>query len=160
MNHTATDQMEGCIKACQKLLRGELSAVETYNQALEKFADSQDGWELHRIRSEHQLSADALRNHLTEMGVLPDWDTGAWGTFAKVVEGAALLFGETPALQVLKEGEELGISGYDEALSNADVMPEAKIIIRETLRPRLMDHLFALERLTGNPPKGDAPAEE
>ena len=34
MNTTTTDK---CIEACNSLLRGEISAIETYNQAIEKF---------------------------------------------------------------------------------------------------------------------------
>ena len=98
---------------------------------------------------EHQDSADDLREHLLEMEAVPDTDSGAWGSFAKAVEGTAKLLGESAALLALREGEEHGIREYKEALVGTDAMEEAKDLIRETLLPRLESHLPLLEGLKG-----------
>lgn len=141
---------EPCIEVCQKLLRGELSAIETYSQAVDKFQDSPEECEtLEQILMEHQDSADDLREHLLEMEAVPDTDSGAWGSFAKAVEGTAKLLGESAALLALREGEEHGIREYKEALVGTDAMEEAKDLIRETLLPRLESHLPLLEGLKG-----------
>jgi hypothetical protein len=50
-------------------------------------------------------------------------------------------------LAVLEEGEEHGISEYEEALRNPDVMEEIKSVIRQHLLPPLSQHVSALERL-------------
>lgn len=138
---------DSCIAACNKLLRGELSAIETYQQALEKFAGSPESHTLQEILADHEDSAILLRSHLADMGATPDTDSGAWGSFAKAVEGTAKLFGETAALQALKEGEQHGINEYEEALDDDGVMAEAKATIRGTLLPRLQAHLGALDAL-------------
>ncbi|MES2923125.1 MAG: DUF2383 domain-containing protein [Verrucomicrobiota bacterium] len=138
---------ESCIAACNKLLRGELSAVETYEQALEKFSSSPESRILEQIMDDHEDSALILRDHLSDMGGTPDSDSGAWGSFAKAVEGTAKLFGESAALQALREGEEHGISEYEEALNDNEVMEEIKGAIRGTLLPRLLAHLEALDGL-------------
>ena len=136
-----------CIDVCNSLLRGELSAVETYSQALEKFENDVERSALRAIQNDHQNSAARLREHLLDMGAEPATDSGAWGTFAKAVEGTAKLLGESPALAALQQGEEHGIDEYEEALRNEGVMAEIKTVIRQQLLPPLSEHVVALDRL-------------
>jgi len=138
---------ESCIRACNKLLRGEISAIETYQQALGKFSGAPEEPLLSKILDDHQKNADALREHLAEMGGVPDKESGAWGTFAAAVEAMAKLFGDATALEALKQGEEHGINEYEDALNNKDVMDEMKTTIRGTLLPRLQKHIASLETL-------------
>jgi rubrerythrin len=136
-----------CIDVCNSLLRGELSAIETYNQALEKFDSETERSALRSIQNDHQNSASRLRDHIIEMGAEPAAESGAWGTFAKAVEGTAKMLGESPALAALKQGEEHGIDEYEEALRNTGVMDEIKTVIRHELLPPLSQHIAALDRL-------------
>lgn len=136
-----------CIDVCNSLLRGELSAIETYNQALEKFDSETERSALRSIQNDHQNSASRLRDHIIEMGAEPAAESGAWGTFAKAVEGTAKMLGESPALAALKQGEEHGIDEYEEALRNTGVMDEIKTVIRHELLPPLSEHIAALDRL-------------
>lgn len=141
------DDTQSCIDACNKLLRGELSAVETYNQAIEKFSGSGESNILVELRGEHEHSVRELSAHVSAMGGTPDSDSGPWGTFAEAVEGSAKMFGESAALIALIEGEKHGIDEYKDALADPEVMEEAKDSIRENLLPRLFDHVTVLERL-------------
>jgi hypothetical protein len=136
-----------CIDVCNSLLRGELSAIETYNQALEKFDSEMERSALRSIQSDHQHSAGRLREHLIDMGAEPAAESGAWGSFAQAVEGTAKLLGESPALAALQQGEEHGVDEYEEALRNRDVMEEIKAVIRQQLLPPLSEHIAALDRL-------------
>jgi hypothetical protein len=136
-----------CIDVCNSLLRGELSAVETYTQALGKFENDPLRSDLDRLRADHEASASALRQHLVDMGAEPDESSGAWGTFARTVEGTAKILGESPALAALEEGEEHGINEYREALDNGGVMEDIKMEIRQTLLPRLNSHISVLEAM-------------
>ena len=140
----ATDE---CIDVCNSLLRGELSAVETYTQAIAKFDNDPERRALEGIRSDHQRSVGRLREHLIDMGATPANDSGAWGSFAQAVEGTAKLLGDSPALKALEQGEEHGVDEYEDALRNADVMPEIKTIIRGELLPALSEHISTLGRL-------------
>jgi hypothetical protein len=141
----ATDE---CIDVCSSLLRGELSAIETYTQAIDKFDREVEASTLHTLRADHQNSAAKLRQHIIDMGAEPPADSGAWGAFAKAVEGTAKILGESPALAALKQGEQHGIDEYEEALKNPDVMEEIKTVIRRELLPPLSQHITALEQLT------------
>jgi hypothetical protein len=142
-----TATFDQCIDVSNSLLRGELSAVETYTQALGKFYREPERSILESIRSDHQDSVGRLRMHIDDMGVQPDEGSGVWGQFAKAVEGFAKVFGGTTALMALEAGELSGVDDYLVALDDPEVMDEIKKEIREVLLPRLEAHLKALRSL-------------
>ncbi len=135
---------------CNALLRGELSAIETYTQAITKFGTSEGEGPLEGIRADHLASAESLRKLVGEYGEEASTSSGAWGTFATSVEGAATLLGKSPALLVLQQGEEHGISQYEEALRDEQLNEDVKNLIRNTLLPAQREHLVALERCKMN----------
>lgn len=135
------------IACLNSLHRGELAATETYQQAMEKVGSGVGAEELRHIHHEHRTSANTLREYVRKLGGKPDQDSGAWGTFAKTMEGAATLFGSTAALKVLKEGEEHGVKEYKEALEMEALPAEIKSLIRTSLLPQTESHLATLDRL-------------
>ena len=137
-----------CIEICNQLLRGELSAIETYSQAINKLKSNTSVTRLERIKEDHELNAEMLRKNVISMGADPDTDSGSWGTFAQLVEGGAKLFGERAALGALIEGEEHGVKEYQEALSNEDVMPICKTLIRSELLPKQKEHISELRNIS------------
>ncbi len=143
----STTIQKDCIDVCNRLLRGEISAVETYAQAIERFEGEPEVTVLRRIQDEHRASVAKLKAHVISMGGQPDSDSGAWGNFAKGVEGAAKLFGEKSAVSALKQGEEFGIGLYESALNDEDVLPDAKTMITTDLLPRLRTHLSSLSAI-------------
>ena len=138
---------EDCIKACNSLLRGELSAIETYAKAIEKYPATPVTAELTRIQAEHREAATKLASNVREMGGVPDTDSGAWGVFAKAVQGAANLFGTESAIESLQKGEEHGRRDYMDALEDDDVMTDCKAMIRSELLPKVENHIRVLEAL-------------
>lgn len=145
--HTHSHTTEHCIDVCNRLLRGEISAVETYTQAIAKFRNEPEVSVLEDLRREHIESANRLRANVHEMGGSPSNDSGAWGTWAKAVEGAAKLMGDTVALKALLEGEEHGEKDYRDALDDDGMMPEHKAIIESELLPRQLRHISVLRDL-------------
>ncbi len=144
---STTLQNEDCIKTCNSLLRGELSAVETYGKAIDKHPATPVTSELTRIQSEHRDSANRLSANIREMGGTPEADSGAWGAFANTVQSAANLFGAESAIEALQKGEEHGRNDYRDALESDDVMDSCKTMIRTELLPRVDNHIKVLERL-------------
>jgi demethoxyubiquinone hydroxylase (CLK1/Coq7/Cat5 family) len=129
------------------LLRGELAAVETYQQALGKASNEPGAVDLRQIEAEHREAAELLREYLVQRGGRPATDSGAWGTWARAVEGAAQLFGgNAAALRALKEGEEHGVSSYESALQDPNLDAESKELITATLLPRTRAHIPTLDR--------------
>jgi uncharacterized protein (TIGR02284 family) len=129
------------------LLRGELAATETYQQALDKLGDTKGASELRRLHAEHREAANTLRQHVHRHGGQPDKSSGAWGGFAKAVEGTAKLLGDDAALKALKEGEEHGIKEYEEALAEQDIPTDCQTLIRSELLPQTREHVPVLDRL-------------
>jgi len=138
---------KACIDVCNSLLRGELSAVETYSLAINRYVGKPAVTELQKIRTEHALSAARLSQNIREMGGTPDDDSGAWGLFAKAVQSAADLFGAGSALESLQKGEEKGRDDYLDAIANNDVMESCKEMTRSELLPRVNHHIAVLERV-------------
>jgi uncharacterized protein (TIGR02284 family) len=128
------------------LLRGELSAVETYQQALARVSNEPGAFELRHIEKEHRESAALLRQHIVQRGGKPAEDSGAWGTWARAVEGTAKLFGNAAALRALREGEEHGVNSYEAALKDENVDAECRQLISGTLLPRTRAHIPILDR--------------
>jgi hypothetical protein len=129
-----------------RLLRGELAAVETYQQALTRVSNEPGAVELRRIETEHREAAELLREHIVQRGGRPSDNSGAWGTWARAVAGTAKLFGNAVALRALREGEEHGVSSYDSALQDPNLDDDSKELIRTRLLPGTRGHLPVLER--------------
>jgi uncharacterized protein (TIGR02271 family) len=108
-----------------RVLRDELSAIETYRQALERNRDEygQDArfQQLVEMLHDHEQAAGQLRQLIDQQGGTGPTDSGAWGTWANTVMGTAKLFGDGAALKALKEGEESGIKDYRALLDDQNV---------------------------------------
>lgn len=144
---TSAALTKDCIDVCNRLLRGELSAVETYRQTIKKFEGDPAVTSLLQILSEHEYAVELLRNNIFDMGGEPSTDSGAWGAFATTVQGVAKAFGESSALKSLRQGEEHGLDDYEDALEDEDVMANCKEMIRSELLPRTRQHIAALQEL-------------
>lgn len=135
------------IEKLNSFLRGERSAVETYNQAIEKLEDDPAIQQrLQSLRDSHSARVVELSARIRALGGQPDETSGAWGSFAKLVEGGAKLFGKSAAIAALEEGEDHGKRLYED---NLDELSEpSKEFIRSRVMPeqrRTHDMLSALE---------------
>ena len=129
------------------LLRGEISAQETYTQAIERLAiDGRSEVEvLRQIAREHSGAVERLRDAITRAGGEPAESSGVWGAFARSVEGTAKSLGDKAAIKALKEGEEHGLKDYREAVD--DVEPSIRQIIVADLIPAQERHIQQLDTL-------------
>jgi uncharacterized protein (TIGR02284 family) len=145
MNTTTTESTS----TLNSLLRGEMSALQTYGQVIEKLKDDNapGSAEFHQLRKDHRDAAEALQRFVAVQGSEPSQDSGPWGAFAKAVTGTAKLFGNTAALKALKEGEEHGVKEYESALEDESLPAEARSLIRDTLLPRQRQHIPTVDRL-------------
>ena len=142
-----TMNTDHCIEICNKLLRGERSAVEAYDQAIEKSAGKPVVGALQHMREDHVTAVGELEENVRSMGGEPGQDSGAWGVVATTVQGTANLIGEDAALESLQTGEKAGRSDYEGALEDDEVMPECKDLIRSVLLPKVVEHIARLDSL-------------
>jgi len=116
-------------------LRGEISAVETYQMALDKIdAVSPARSELQSCLASHQQRVTLLREAIIQLGGEPATSSGVWGAFAKTVEGGAKLLGEKVAIAALEEGEDHGLRDYRDDLSALD--SSARRLVETQLLPQ------------------------
>jgi hypothetical protein len=112
------------------LLRDELSAIDTYRQAIDKSrkAHGEDTrlQKLTDMLHDHEQAAARLRDLVHRMGGTAANDAGTWGAWAHTVMAAARLLGDKAALIALKEGEESGVKDY-------------RAVLREVTTPEVLD---------------------
>ncbi len=121
------------INALNALLRGEVSAVETFTQAIDH-CGSEAPSELSACMRSHEGRVGKLRDRIAILGGEPAAGSGVWGAFAQLIEGGAALFGRSSALRALAEGEDHGQALYraqrelvdagSQRLIDEELMPE------------------------------------
>jgi demethoxyubiquinone hydroxylase (CLK1/Coq7/Cat5 family) len=111
-----------------ELLRGELSAVETYDLALRSVRDRDLSRVLRQIRDSHDHRVTLLFDRLRQLGAEPARGSGAWGAFAKVVQRGADLLGDGAATAALENGEDHGIRLYTQGLDGVSEETRAFIV--------------------------------
>jgi uncharacterized protein (TIGR02284 family) len=112
VNPVNPDSEKQAISQLNSFLRGEISAVETYRQALNHIKDNGQQSTLERCRRSHEDRVRVLSAEVRRLGGEPAQGSGVWGAFAKLVEGGAQVFGEKAAIAVLEEGEDHGRDDY------------------------------------------------
>ena len=133
--------------ALNSLLQGELSAVETYTQAMSQFDDSMLITDLQHIRDEHSRAVRELRDHVILYGGVPTGDACVWDAFTATVTSG--LHGTATVLAALRQGEERDIAAYDDALHNRDIHPDCQRMIRADLMPACRKHVDELNNMLG-----------
>lgn len=108
------------VQILNSFLRGEMSAVETYRQALEKIQNASLRPNLQDCLRSHETRVTLLKTRIQSLGGSPASGSGPWGTFAKLVEGGAKMLGEKAAIAALEEGEDHGRDDYRRDLEKLD----------------------------------------
>jgi hypothetical protein len=138
------------VKTIEKLLKDELSAMETYQQALDKFKVAGGQFmtnSLTPIFGAHKSAVSSLEALITKLGGIPQKGTGAWGSWAKLVLEGASLLGKQSTIKVLLEGEKNGEGDYQEALKDVTLSSEVRTLIETKLLPGQQAHIRSLDRL-------------
>ena len=136
------------VDTLNSLLRGEIAATETYQQAMAKVGGEVGVADLRRIHEEHREAANTLRQHVHTHGGQPDQGSGAWGSFAKLVEGGAKVFGAKSAIAALEEGEDHGRDDYKRELD--ELSPDVRRLVESELLPEQLRTHDALSALRHN----------
>jgi uncharacterized protein (TIGR02284 family) len=128
-------------------LRGEISAVETYQMAIDKLdAASTARSELLVNLKSHQERVTALQDAIMAVGGTPAKGSGPWGTFAKIVEGTAKALGDKAAIAALEEGEDHGLKDYRSDTDELDSQSRQVVARMISMQQQTHDRLSALKR--------------
>jgi Domain of unknown function (DUF2383) len=142
-----TSNEEQTIDQLNSFLRGELSAVETYRQALGSVGGTPHRSTLELCARSHETRANLLREEVERRGGTPAGDSGAWGALVKAIEGTAGAFGERSAIMALEQGEDHGRDDYRRDIKKLD--PTARQLVETRILPeqlRTHDAISALKK--------------
>ncbi len=134
-------------EALNHILRGELSAVEAYDQALEKIEEAAEIKRLKEFQLSHKNNVEYWRERVASVVVEPDTSSGPWGYVVQAFIGTAKLFGETSTLKALKAGEEHGVKEYGNLLNHPLVEEYDKRHIRNEILPEIERHLTSIDAM-------------
>jgi hypothetical protein len=138
------------IETLNKLLKNELSATETYQQAVDKLKEDVSLGEaehLQPIYSAHKDAVSSLQALIHRLDGIPCEDSGAWGTWAKIVLEGANMLGTKVALKALQEGEKNGADDYEKFLKGTELSSDVRALIETKLLPEQQSHIRTLDRL-------------
>ncbi len=138
------------IDTLNKFLKDELSATETYQQALDNLREGDELGEVEPLLPIHKAHIEAvssLQALIQRLGGTPCEDSGTWGTWAKIMQGGANLLGRKAALKTLQGGEKNGAESYKEALEDEELPASIRALIETNLLPAQQSHIETLESL-------------
>jgi hypothetical protein len=113
-------------------LRGEISAVETYRQAVDALKQSAIAPRIIQCMRSHEERVQLLESQVRKYGGTPTKGSGPWGAFAKLVEKGASMLGDKAAISALEEGEDHGLRDYKD-LSKLD--EESRVLVQQKILP-------------------------
>jgi uncharacterized protein (TIGR02284 family) len=133
------------VNTLNSFLRGEMSAVETYRQALEKVDEQPVRATLQECLESHQRRVSLIASRIQNLGGKPSTESGVWGFFAKAVEGGAKILGTKPAVAALEQGEDHGRDDYKRDIEQLDAtsrqLVESQILPEQERTHRAMSTL-------------------
>lgn len=140
-----------CIETFNSLLRGERSALETYERVLEHLDEGVPRVKLEQICSAHRAKVAELERQVVSLGGIPGTSSGTWGLVASVVQTVANVIGDKSAVYSLKEGEELGLRSYQSSLKDVSDEQECVNLIKNCISAQ-RDNLMRLESMLSEKP--------
>lgn len=135
MNRSLPSASEKTIANLNSLLRGEISAVETYDQAIGHLQDRNID-DLIANRDCHRKRVDLITSTIRQHGATPDTTSGAWGSFARLVERGASLISDRTIVAALEEGEDRGLAQYRDP---GDLDASSMQLVQTVLLPRQIE---------------------
>ena len=140
------------VEILNKFLKDELSATETYQQALDKLKEDAcvvESESLMSVYEEHKDAVSSLQALINRLGGTPCENSGAWGTWAKIVMEGAGLLGKEAVFNALQEGEKKSTEDYEEVLKITELSSDIRSLIETKLLPAQQRHIHTLDRHLG-----------
>lgn len=129
------------------ILRGEISAVEAYQQAMEKFSSVPDISRLRMGFEEHRQMVAYWKSQLRNEGQVVSDDAGVWGKMVSAFMSAAKALGENATISALIEVEEHALKQYEALLAREVLYPAQQDYIRMICIPQQQRHIANLSSL-------------
>ncbi len=128
-----TDTAKPTVDALKAFLRGEISAVESYDYVLEHIRRHECRSILEECRRSHDARARRLTQEIERRCTPASAGSGLWGSLAKWYEQSAMALGDDKAVAALESGERRGLLQYENSPKTLDA--EAVRLIETELLP-------------------------
>jgi hypothetical protein len=126
MDTVSIDRLNG-------LLRDELAAIETYDEALRGRSAFSGKSELSYCQRSHERRAAVLRDKIASLGGQPATSSGLRGAWERLVEASATAVSDTLAIRALEAGEVRVMRDY--RMGVAGLAPEVRSFVERSLVP-------------------------
>jgi hypothetical protein len=126
------------IEEYNQFLAGEISAVETFEQALKGVTSADTRRVLTECKNSHALRAEKLQARVAELGGKPADSSGIWGPFAALGQSGA--GSDIEVVSLLEESEAERLVQY-EAQQKIVVSPVLDVLKNELLPAQHETHL-------------------
>jgi uncharacterized protein (TIGR02284 family) len=127
------------IDSLNGLLKGEISAVETYAVALKSLESPDLSQTLQQCQVDHNHRVLQLRDKLVSLGAEPADSSGTWGAFARFMESTAAASGDKPSVAMLEEGEDHGLKAYRDEIDKCED-GDVRLFIKDLLTAQERTH--------------------
>ena len=147
MELTNNDAIKVRNEDIDEILRGEISALEAYEQVISEITDASEINRLKKHMADHEDAIRFWKHQAKVNGTIPNIDSGIWGNVVEAFVGVSKLAGEDTALMALKKGEEHGLELYEKLLLSDKLSVNQKRKIREQFAPIQRDHIKVIDHL-------------
>ncbi len=108
------------IETLNELLKGELMAMEIYQETEDMQGDEQVMNMLQQFAEDHQEHARLLAERIRELGGTPITGTGMVGAMANMSSKINALRGPSHLLKQVYDGEDKGVHAYEDRIDELD----------------------------------------
>lgn len=127
-----TTDVKKTTETLNRLLRGEISAVDAYDIAMDSIDVGKRDVPM-SCRESHALRCQLLRDRIRLLGDYPAETPGVWGAVTATLTSGATILGQSRIVALLEEGEDHGLKEYLEALEDPEVDHTTQTWIRDRL---------------------------
>jgi len=135
------------------LLRVELSAIETYTEAITHLGPQGGAATLEYVRGNHREAVEWLRERVRHQGRHAVSSPGLWCGFASLMDTHDLV-GMATILAALKQGEQHMLNEYEEAVRSDDLDEECREHFFTRNIPDGERHLLELDHMLAQDRRG------
>lgn len=128
-----------------EIIRGEISAVEAYEQVLEQITHAPEEIKLKGFYNEHKESVEFWKDQLKGEHLITEESSGIWGLVVEAYVAASTVIGDKATLTAIKQGEEHGFATYVKMLESNILNNFQKKIISDKFIPRQKSHIDSLK---------------
>lgn len=115
------------------LLKGELTAVDSYLKAVRNVKDKRIADMLETNFASHRVRVYKLSTAISDSGHKPETEPGSWQSLAKMMMKGAAGLGDASILTALEEGEDALLSEYEWRLLS--MKGDSRLLVKQDLMP-------------------------